>query len=209
MSRLARKLGSRPPGFIPTGLVALAIALAVAATSASSEIYRYTDANGREQYTTDLSRVPTAQRPAAAADAAARQPVNRADPDATAGEPAQPGAVWGREAPGFRTPAKPKPWQIKEERPGGLPEATWRDRHDRILAQIDALEQLRAELEAAGGDRRPPNRRGKISRSRYANYQEKHEAWLKTGRDLSRARRRLDSFEERARRAGVPPGWLR
>jgi hypothetical protein len=171
------------------------IAMAFGATSASSEIYRYTDANGREQYTTDLSRVPTSQRPAAEAAAAARQPVNRADPEPAAGGGQLPGAARGR--------------QIEEELPGGLPEATWRDRHERIIEQVAALEQQRADLEAAGGDRRPPNRRGRISRSRYANYWAKHEAWLKAGRDLAKARRRLESFEERARRAGVPPGWLR
>jgi hypothetical protein len=186
------------------------IAMAFGATSASSEIYRYTDANGREQYTTDLSRVPTSQRPAAEAAAAARQPVNRADPEPAAGGGQLPGAAWGRETPGVpRSAAKPRPWQIEEELPGGLPEATWRDRHERIIEQVAALEQQRADLEAAGGDRRPPNRRGRISRSRYANYWAKHEAWLKAGRDLAKARRRLESFEERARRAGVPPGWLR
>lgn len=189
----------------------MAITIAIGATTASSEIYRYTDANGREQYTTDISRVPTSQRQSAEADAAGRQPVNRTDPEPApgAGPAHRPGAAWGYETPRVPTPAKPRPWQIEEELPGGLPEASWREQHDRILSQIEALEQQRAELEEAGGDRAPPNRRGRISRSRYAQYRAKHEAWLKAGRDLKHARRRLDTFEERARRAGVPPGWLR
>jgi len=213
MSRLCRQLR---PGIrlrLRAGVPALVVLLV--ATASSAEIYRYTDASGREQFTTDLTRVPAAQREAAEAEAAGRPPLSHSGSNASP-PPGQlpppvgpdPSFRWGT-APPPEAPAKRKPWQIEEERPGGLPESAWRQQHERILSDIAWLEQRQAELEASGGDRVPPNRRGRISRQRYARYQAEHEAWLQTGRKLTSARRRLDRFEERARKAGVPPGWLR
>jgi hypothetical protein len=60
-----------------------------------------------------------------------------------------------------------------------------------------------------GADNLPPSARRRASRHRYSNYRRRHYAWKAATRDLQKARDRLERFEERARRSGVPPGWLR
>jgi clan AA aspartic protease (TIGR02281 family) len=68
----------------------LLLLLALVPASAPAEIYRWTDAAGREHFTQDLAQVPAAQREAA--EAAARQPgrlqkYERETPPASAAEP--------------------------------------------------------------------------------------------------------------------------
>lgn len=82
-------------------------------------------------------------------------------------------------------------------------EAAWRERHRKRLAEV---EQARADLEekkrAHYALRRRKWRSGK---SREAYSREVEEA----GTALKAAEQKLDAFYRSARRAGVPPGWVR
>ena len=78
-----------------------------------------------------------------------------------------------------------------------------------MLSEIAALEAEIARLEELGADNMPPSSRRRASRRRYANYRDRHNAWQAATNALRQTRDRLERFEERARRADVPPGWLR
>lgn len=165
-------------------------------TSAAAEVYRYVDAEGRVHFTGDLERVPPDQREAAEAGATARPPVNRSEaatPDAGAPETERPFSL---------DPAA-------REEPGGRDEASWRAEHERLRSRVEMLESQLEMLEAQGADHPPGPRRENVSRRNFDRYQGRYEAWQRTRSQLDGARSALERFEERARRAGVPPGWLR
>jgi hypothetical protein len=175
--------------------------LLLGGAAAHAEIYRYTDAQGREHFTTDLQQVPDSQRGAAKAAAAGRPPVIRKKAPAPA-----PGLRPGPPASRQRAST---PGREAEERRAGHPESWWREQHGALESEIAALEAEGARLEEMGADNMPPSARRRASRRRYANYRERHFAWKAVTRKLQQARDRLERFEERARRSDVPPGWLR
>ncbi len=188
---------------MPRPLLALLASalLLLGGAAALAEIYRYTDAQGREHFTTNLEQVPPSQREAAKAAAAGRPTLIQRDAP--------------KPAPGFhpRPPASrqwsPAPRSGGEEYRYGHPRSWWRDKYGEIESEIAVLEAEVARLEEMGADNLPLSARRDASRRRYSNYRKRHRAWKAATRDLEKARDRLERFEERARRSDVPPGWLR
>jgi hypothetical protein len=93
---------------------------------------------------------------------------------------------------------------------GGRDEAFWRERHEALVSEIEHLEALVEECEeseapAAYDGVGGYTVRGREGRSYYVEIKRCDEERAA----LIAARGELDRFEERARRAGVPPGWLR
>lgn len=93
---------------------------------------------------------------------------------------------------------------------GGHDEAWWRERHEELVSE---LEHLEARVEECEESEAPPaydgvagyTVRGRDGRPRWVEIKrcdEERAALTGTRADLER-------FEDRARRAGVPPGWLR
>jgi len=93
---------------------------------------------------------------------------------------------------------------------GGHDEAWWRDRHEALVAEVEQLAERVAACEEREAPRAYDGIDGYVVRSRRGGHR-----WVAIKRcdderaDLAAARRALERFEERARRAGVPPGWLR
>ncbi len=173
----------------------VALALALLAGPAGAEIYRWVDAQGREHFTTRLEDVPPADRERARAEAAGRRSIQRAQPRSGA-------------APRPR-PAR-KPWQVEEPEPEGRDETWWRDEHASRLDRVRELEARIAELEELGVTQPPaPRHVSNASSRRWHRYRSRWRERQRAESDLRSARGSLDRFEERARRAGVPPGWLR
>lgn len=177
------------------------VLLLLGGAAALAEIYRYTDAQGREHFTTDLGQVPPSQRDAAQAAAAGRPTLIRR------GAPG-PAPRYHPQPPASRQWA-PAPGSRGEERRAGYPESWWREQHGEIGSEIAAFEAEVARLEEMDADHLPPSSRRRASRHRYSNYRKRHYAWKTATRKLQKARDRLERFEERARRSDVPPGWLR
>lgn len=147
--------------FLPCALAMLGVA-AIGAMVASAEIYRWRDAEGREHFTTDLSRVPPAERGrAAGADAtkpgsgslnfhsgdARRQP----EPESTQPAPANRPDAADRECENVRKQAARKLKQLRrqerkveyrENLAGEIGESIYTERRRQI-----AFEKARAELE--------------------------------------------------------------
>lgn len=175
--------------------------LLLGGAAAQAEIYRYTDAQGRERFTTDLQQVPASQREATKAAAAGRPVLIRGETPAPVPRtrPRPPASQRWTSAPGAQA----------EERRAGHPESWWREQHGELESEIAALEAEVDRLEEMDADSLPPSARRRASRRRYANYRKRHYAWKAAVRNLQKARDRLERFEERARRSDVPPGWLR
>ena len=169
---------------------------------AAAEIYRWVDAQGHEHFTTDLGQIPAAKRAAAQDAASSRPTVNRAD--------AAPARTPRPATPRPRPYSQSAPADVGGERIAGWNEEKWRERAGALATEVEIIEKRLAQLEEMGADHKPlsASRRG-TARRRYSEYRARYSEWEKTGRDLQRAEARLERFEERARRSGVPPGWLR
>ena len=177
-------------------LAVLAAACLLAATAAA-EVYRWTDPQGKVHYTSDLSRVPEAQRDAA---------------KASAGE-AKGGAVMRIES---RPPAKPAvpaatpegapagPPQPAEEVYGGRDESWWRSEAAKFREAIERLE-VQTEQCTAGEFRWSAGAGGRA----YDEESAEADACGRIQSELQMNRRWQETLEENAHRAGVPPGWLR
>jgi hypothetical protein len=179
-------------GRVPRLPILLVSAL-VAGAAAAGEVYRWTDPQGEVHYTSDLERVPEAQRDAAKASVGRKQG----------------GAVMRIET---RRPPEPVPAAETEPAPelpsepapsyGGRDEATWRAESKRLR---DAVETLEAEAEACGAGEFRWSAGG-------GGRDEDADAADACGRvrsELDMNRRWLEDLEEDAHRAGAPPGWLR
>lgn len=192
-----------------TPILLLAAAMLVGAPGpARAGIYRWVDAGGGVHFTSDLDEVPAAQRDAAREAAERRPTVNRADPRPAPAAPraAPPPCPPGAACAGSRAPG---PAAAEAERPGGRDEAGWRAEHTRLLGDVARLERQIELLEAKGAENAPDPWRQGMSHRDWSRYQDRHDAWQKAQGDLAAARVALERFEERARRSGVPPGWLR
>jgi len=86
---------------------------------------------------------------------------------------------------------------------------TWKIRAQRYRDRIAHLERQIEQMEAAGYDHAPGYRHERMSRKNYESYLSRHAAWQNAKSDLDRERSGYERFMEEARRAGVPPGWLR
>ena len=91
--------------------------------------------------------------------------------------------------------------------------------HRKFAAEVERASQRIAEIEASSGDlevrysrraRRDKSRaRWEKNRARRDAQRAKAEALALASADLAGAQARLEEFEEKARRLGVPPGWIR
>ena len=127
-------------------IVAVAVAACFVASGwepASAEIYRWTDPNGREHFTTDLSRVPPQYRPRARRTA--RPPAGAAPPAAA------------RPAAGPAAAASPSP--AGGSRPAGNPDLRgghgrrwWRSERARLAHEAQSLEQSAQVCHAPGNE---------------------------------------------------------
>lgn len=177
-------------------LVALAWLLA---WPAAAEVYRWTDAQGGVHYSSDRNDVPESQREAARANAGGtgRGAVMRI-PAKPAPPPAAP------TAPPPATPVgQPEPEGGAAEVIGGRNEAGWRGAAQQYRDAIERLEQQAGEC-TAGAFRHSAGAGGRAEREETAA-----DACGRIQRELQTNRRWLESLEEDAHRAGVPPGWLR
>jgi len=181
------------------GALASLLLLALLAAPAASEIYRWVDAQGGEHFTTRLEEVPPPQREGAQSEAAGRRQLNRTAPAADAAS---------RPAPRLR--AERRLWEVPEQKPEGRDENWWRGEHLRRVERVAELEAEIAELDRLGVTQPPaPRRVSNASSRRWHRYMSRWRERQRSKRALETARRGLARFEERARRAGVPPGWLR
>jgi len=159
----------------------------------------------------DLKRVtpmPGGEPPKASDPAKAGEPAKPGDP-AKAGDPAKTG-----------DPAKAgdstKPTEVKPDAP--VPEAAkkderyWRDRITAVKEDIrrnemfrDALQTRINALTTDFANRDDPFQRAQIDVDRQKAIAEMARVSL----DITKANKTIADIEEEARRAGVPPGWLR
>jgi hypothetical protein len=96
------------------------------------------------------------------------------------------------------------------ERIGGHDEAWWRETSEELVAALEQAEARVEECEESEAPRAYDGVAGYTIRGR-----DGRRRWVAIKRcdeqraERTAARGELDRFEERARRAGVPPGWLR
>jgi hypothetical protein len=164
-----------------------ALLSALLAGPAIGEIYWWIDESGNVQSTSDPSLVPLEHR-------------GRRDS--------------GQEritiVPEIQAPTAPEPASVdpagtsgaEPERVGGKTEPQWRSGYRQLQSDLAGLESRLEHLEA-NPHQRAKTRRGRDQlAARWAETQQvKH--------DIESTRERLEDYEEKARRAGVPPGWLR
>jgi len=130
---------------------------------------------------------------------AIRPPVPRPDPATAGNQPAATPAT--PETPAAEPPPDPR----KDEK-------YWRDRLTQARDQVSRAEILQAALESRINalatdfvNRDDPAQRAVIAQDR-----QRAEAELRrTKTDIERLKKEIADIQEEARRAGVPPGWLR
>jgi hypothetical protein len=155
---------------------------AVAAKSPKSKVYTEED----------LKRFARPSATGSTSDAAAQ----------AAGEVA---AAAGQASAAAAAPAKPAPDPAKEE-------AAWRERITAVRTRLDRstlfLEALQSRVNALTNDfyaRDDPAQRALIAADRNRALAEMD----RVAQDIKDATKEIADIEEEARRAGVPPGWLR
>jgi hypothetical protein len=176
--------------------IAALVCLGLLALPSAAEVYRWTDPQGNVHYTSDLNRVPESQREAAKASAGEQQG----------------GAVMRIESrPPAKSPAPAAPEQAPAATPkqdeevyGGRNESWWRAEAAKHREAIARLEQQTEECTAAEF-RWSAGAGGRAHREESAEA----DACGRVQSELQMNQRWLETFEESAHRAGVPPGWLR
>jgi len=166
---------------------------------AAAEIYRWTDAQGKVHASSDLNGVPADQRDAAKASVGQQQggAVMRIE----ARPPAKPAASPPTPAEAKTPPAAPP---VSEESYGGRNEATWRAEAETYREAIARLEEQTDRCTAAEF-RWSAGAGGRAYREESAEA----DACGRIQRELQLNRSWLETLEDSAHRAGVPPGWLR
>jgi len=206
----------------PRAMLALLLLFAVGIPPATADIYRWTDADGAEHYTQDLDAVPALYRDAARArwEASRRRiSVTGASPTRSlADEPATgpaARALSDRDAASTRRAATESlDW------PGGRSESEWRGdlaaREQAVASAERRIAEIEASSSAPGSGDYSNRARSNKDRARWergrelrANQRAKAKRLARAHARRARAEQSLEQFRERARRAGVPPGWLR
>ena len=97
---------------------------------------------------------------------------------------------------------------LQDPPPADAGESGWRNRAATLRQNVTRLER---EVEEADRAATRAAYDGPMDRYGYVNTE--HARWVARAEQaraaLARARKALEDFEEEARRAGVPPGWLR
>ena len=195
--------------FPHAGLICMA-SLMFAATSAVAEIYRWTDAKGGQHFSMDLNDVPPQYRAAAEASAGTvgrRANINLIQPSTKSSSSR------------LRSPASPNPGAKRKaleasgeegDEVGGYPEPWWRAQAEEYARSIEALEK---RVEACADLDRPRRYNRRTGRGlKRQHYDRKMAALERCSSDestLEIKQRQRSSFVERARKSGVPPGWVR
>jgi hypothetical protein len=201
---------------------ALSLAVTMAST-AWSEIYRYVDGQGEMHVVSDLSMIPEQYRDQAIERAAGRSggSVNIVE-GMDAEDPAAP------------APASTTPWtagsaattSTDSAQIGGHDQFWWRsqaqERQSKIADLTSQLEAAQAEEEdfsdqiysrpgnGRGGAAGPGHHRGRGRAAALSAVDDTDEPTVEElEQRVESAERNLSQFEDQARRAGVPPGWLR
>lgn len=179
------------------------------AASASAEIYRWTDAKGGEHFAMDLHSVPIEYRAAAAASAGSvgkGANINRI-PQEKRSAPSRSAGPAAARAHGLER--SPRASEIVEKI-GGHEESWWRNRVQTLRDEMSSLEEQIDACEDLEAPKRYNHRTGKgMRRQHYDNKVNAIDRCASNQSNLEAKRRQLSSLEERARKQGVPPGWLR
>lgn len=178
------------------GFAAGALVLLVLAAPSTAQIYRWTDASGREQFSAHLSDVPESQREAAAA-AATESGAKLSSFESSSAAPARPAAPPGRQLRVEEAVRAAEGAEGTEPVYGGRTELSWRQSVQSFVDRVAVAE-------------------GRLQRCEARDQQRRMDSGL-TGLDECEAERTgvehaeeaLASFEDVARSKGVPPGWLR
>jgi hypothetical protein len=169
-------------------LLASLLAASALAESEQGQIWVWTTPDGAIHYTDDRERVPDAYR------------------DAARVAHEEGGGSYQRmpAAPAGRAPAATQSTAAEAIDPEAAAEAAWRDQARAIDGRIAALAP---QVEACKTDHvnRSP---GDGSRKRREE-REEAERCARARQDLADARAERDALDERAHRAGIPPGWVR
>lgn len=125
--------------------------------------------------------------------------------DAVQGAPGEVGAAAGQASPTVAVPPPPAPDPVKEE-------AAWRARITAARTRLDRsklfLDALQSRVNALTNDfyaRDDPAQRAVLAADRNRALAEME----RVAQDIKDATKEIADIEEEARRAGVPPGWLR
>jgi Domain of unknown function (DUF4124) len=175
-------------------VVALA-QLASAGAFAEGEIWVWTTADGTVHYTDDQGRVPEAFRESARV---AHREVDGTSKPVPSRAPSAPVASPAAQVRGDEE-EPPAPVDLE-----AAAEEAWRAQARALHERIATLDP-RVEACASDHINRSP---GDGSRERREE-REEAERCARAKQDLAAARADLAALEERAQRAGVPPGWLR
>jgi len=182
----------------------LGLCLNLATTaSAFAEMYRWTDDRGNQHFTTDLSKVPAAYRAAASDRASAGRGHVNIVPSRKRQEAPQKAAS----APAARDSAPAGGPDV--EKFGGYDEAWWRGKAEQYTRDIRNLEQ---GAKACKDIKAPAKRNTSGRRMKRQHYDRKLAAVEQCSKNqfrLDTTRKQFANFKERARKQGVPPGWLR
>lgn len=190
-----------PPAhrWLPLSLFALALA-----APAGAEIYRWVDAEGREHFTTNRSQVPAAHRNQVTKIEGGN--LNRASSGSVGsgfGAGSGAAAAQPRGDDGLGSP--PARAAEAEEQYLGKDEEQWRREVASLRRRVEMLEHVAERCESSEGVRLSPASDARA----YRQEADEAEQCQRTRQDLDLHRGMLSSLEESARRAGVPPGWLR
>jgi hypothetical protein len=183
-------------------VLSLLAAILASPLPSGAEIYRWVDAQGREHFTTNKSQVPAAYRnQVTTTEGGNLSRASSSSAGRSGAEAEQPG---GDERFGGAPPAIAAE-QETEEQYLGKGEEEWRREVESLRRRVEMLEPIAERCEGSEDVRISP-----ASDSRaYEEEASEAEQCQRTRQDLDLHRGMLDSLEERARRAGVPPGWLR
>ena len=171
------------------------LALLALAPPARGEIYRWTDAEGREHFTSDPSQLPAEARVRALEGDGARGTLNRSEAQAPASPPAA---------------AAPRPGSAPTSEPaaeliGGKDEASWRRGAEGLRRDISRLEEAHEECQGSAKVRLGPG----YDRREYEEEKAEADRCNRVANELQGRRLQLERLEENAHSMGVPPGWLR
>ncbi len=195
--------------------LALVVALAWPLSGAHAEIYRWTDASGSEHFTMDPNEIPARYRAQAIEAAKNRRQLQVIGPGSGSGR--SPSSARGNQTGGssyrFGNPAAPAPHggAQRAETPGGKNRAWWESQHRRVR---DHVKRYESQLERVEQQKRTSQERyslhtrerGKQGTTRMGDSGDA----LRFAEDaLRKAKQDHDDFHMQARRAGVPPGWVR
>lgn len=179
----------------------LGLSLALIAPASSAEFYKWTDANGIIHFTANLDEVPPSQRPGAAAGKSGTGSFQRIE-SGLRNPPASPSR--GTPSATTATPSAAAEAAPPEVRPGGRTEAEWKADFRQYREAIQRLEPV---AERCQDDRfRWTEGAGK---RKWQEETDEAQACGRARNELDLNRRWLERLEEKAHRAGVPPGWAR